>query len=129
MSKFESAMRLALNYHQAFNRHDVTSMLELISDDCNFESSYPAPDGTVYSGKESITRFWEQFFRESPEAQIKIEELFGLGERCVMHWKYSWVDTQGVKGHIRGVDIFRAINGAICDQQSYVKGAMTDLSG
>ena len=122
MSKLESAIRVVLEFNKAFNRHDVASMMQLMSDDCVFETTDPAPDGAVYSGKEVVTHFWQDFFRESPHAHIEIEEIFGFGERCIMRWRYSWVDMGEKKGHIRGVDIFRVRNGSIREKLSYVKG-------
>ena len=122
MSKLESAIRVVLELNEAFNRHDVTGMMQLMSDDCIFENTDPAPDGAVYSGKEVVTQFWRDFFRESPHAYLEIEEIFGLGERCIMRWRYSWVDIGEEKGHVRGVDIFRVRNGAIREKLSYVKG-------
>lgn len=122
MSKIESAIRVVLEFNEAFNRHDVAGMMQLMSDDCVFEDTHPAPDGTVYSGKEDVTNYWQNFFRESPQAHIHIEEIFGFGERCIMRWNYSWVDLGGEKGHVRGVDIFRVRSGSIREKQSYVKG-------
>jgi predicted SnoaL-like aldol condensation-catalyzing enzyme len=122
MSKLESAIRIVLEFHEAFNRHDVAGMMKLMSDDCIFENTNPPPDGAVYSGKEVVTHFWQDFFRESPHAHIEIEEIFSFGERCVMRWRYSWVNMGGEKGHVRGVDIFRVRNGSICEELSYVKG-------
>lgn len=122
MSKLESSTRVVLAFNEAFNRHDVAGMMQLISHDCIFENTDPAPDGTVYSGKEAVTDFWQAFFRESPQAHIEIEEIFGLGERCIMRWRYSWVDRAGENGHVRGVDIFRVRNGSIREKLSYVKG-------
>ena len=122
MSRLESATRLILEFNQAFNRHDVAGMMQLMSDDCVFENTKPAPDGAVVSGKEDVTKFWQDFFRESPQAHIEIEEIFGFGERCIMRWRYSWVDKGGEKGHVRGVDIFRVRSGSIREKLSYVKG-------
>ena len=122
MSRLESAIRIVLEFNEAFNRHDVAGMMQLVSDDCVFENTGPAPDGVGYSGKEVITRFWQDFFRESPYAHIEIEEIFSLGLRCIMRWKYDWIDLSGKKGHVRGVDIFQIKNGFICGKFSYVKG-------
>jgi len=119
MSKVESAARLVLEFNEAFNRHDVPGMMRLMSEDCIFENTWPAPDGTAYTGKEAVTRFWEDFFRESPQAHIDIEEVFGFGNRCIMRWKYSWGDAAG---HVRGVDIFQVREGRIYEKLSYVKG-------
>jgi predicted SnoaL-like aldol condensation-catalyzing enzyme len=122
LSKLESAIRVVLAFNEAFNRQDVAGMMQLMSDDCIFENTDPAPDGVVYSGKEAVTQFWRGFFNESPKAHIEIEEIFGLGERCIMRWRYDWLDAAGEKGHVRGVDIFRVRNGSICEKLSYVKG-------
>lgn len=122
LSRFETAMRVVLAFHEAFNRHDVPGMMQFASDDIVFENTTPPPDGGIYSGKEAVTRFWEAFFTDSPRARIEIEEIFGLGERCVMRWVYYWVDAAGKPGHVRGVDIFRVRNGLICEKLSYVKG-------
>src|SRR5215207_2731596 len=102
MSKIETALRLVLEFNEAFNHHDVAGMMQLMSDDCVFENTSPAPDGTVYAGKAAVTQFWQDFFFNSPHAQIEIEEIFGLGMRCIMRWKYEWVDAAGTAGHVRG---------------------------
>lgn len=117
MSKIESSIRTVMEFNDAFNRHDVQGMMQLMTDDCVFENTDPAPDGTAYSGKEAVTRFWEDFFRESSKAHIEIEEIFGFGNRCVMRWKYTWGD-----GHVRGVDVFKLKDGLISEKLSYVKG-------
>jgi predicted SnoaL-like aldol condensation-catalyzing enzyme len=122
MQRLETAMRVVLQFNEAFNRHDVAGMMQLMSDDCVFENTRPAPDGTVYAGKEAVTCFWRDFFRESPQAHIKIEEVFGFGERCIMRWRHSWVDARGEQGHVRGVDVFRVRSGLIREKLSYVKG-------
>jgi predicted SnoaL-like aldol condensation-catalyzing enzyme len=122
MDRFESGVRLIIAFNEAFNRHDVAGMMAMMSDDCVFENTDPAPDGTVYQGKAVVTQFWQEFFIQSPESHIKIEEALGFGNRVVMLWRYDWVDATGEKGHVRGVDIFRVQNGLISEKLSYVKG-------
>ena len=122
MSKVESAIRVVLAFNEAFNRHDVTGMMQLMTDDCIFENTAPSPDGTLYTGKEAVTQFWQEFFRESPQAHLEIEEIFGFDKRCVLRWRYHWVEATGQKGHVRGVDIFKVRDGFISEKLSYVKG-------
>lgn len=122
MEKLESAIRAVLEFNETFNRHDVAGMMQRMSEGCIFENTAPAPDGTVFKGKEAITQFWRDFFAASPHAHIDIEEIFGYGERCIMRWKYSWEDLEGKKGHIRGADIYRVKHGLIFEKLSYVKG-------
>lgn len=122
MARIESAIRVVIAFNEAFNQHDVTGMMALMSENCIFENTSPAPDGTPYNGQKAVRQFWDDFFRESPQAHIEIEELFGLGLRCVMRWRYSWVDAAGNSGYVRGVDIFRVESNLICEKLSYVKG-------
>ena len=122
MSRLENSTRLILAFNEAFNRHDVEGMMSMMHEDCVFENTDPAPDGTRYAGKEAVTRFWQDFFRESPHAHIDIEEIFGFSDRCVMRWKYTWLDAAGSGGHVRGVDLFRVRDGLISEKFSYVKG-------
>jgi len=122
MSRLEAASRAVLAFNEAFNRHDVAGMMRLMSDDCVFENTAPAPDGAVVAGKPAVTQFWQDFFRASPQAHIEIEEILGFGNRCIMRWRYDWVDAAGQKGHVRGVDIYHVKDGSICEKLSYVKG-------
>ncbi len=117
MSKIEEAIRVVMQFNDAFNQHDVPVMMALMSEDCLFENTSPAPDGTIYKGQADVRQFWESFFQESSQAHIEIEEIFGFGERCVMRWTYSWGS-----GHVRGVDIFHVRQGLITEKLSYVKG-------
>ena len=122
MAKFEGSLRLVLEFNEAFNRHDVAGMMRLMSDDCFFENTTPAPDGGVYKGKEAVAQFWQDFFLESPQARITIEETFSAGFRCVVRWRYDWVDRSGNRGHVRGVDLYQVRDRLICEKLSYVKG-------
>lgn len=124
LSRAESAMRAVLAFNQACNRQDIPGMMQLLSNDCLFESPDPAPDGTVYRGRQEIAQFWHDFFSQSPHAHFDIAEVFGFGDRCVMRWQYSWEDAVGVKGHVRGADIFRVRDGLIYEVFSYVKGSV-----
>lgn len=69
-----------------------------------------------------MTQFWQDFFQASPQAHIKIEEIFGWGNRCIIRWIYTWGDEAGNQGHVRGVDIFKVRDGLISEKLSYVKG-------
>ncbi len=124
MSRIESAIRIVLDFYEAFNRHDVTGMTKLLSDDCVIESAGPLPDGAVYSGLEAIRGYWEELFRQSPHAHITIEETFGMGLRCIAHLKFEWDDADGEKKHVRGIDVFQVKEDLICKMSSYVKGSV-----
>jgi len=41
MSQIESSVRTVMEFNDAFNRHDVAGMMQLMSDDCVFENTDP----------------------------------------------------------------------------------------
>lgn len=109
-------------FNQALNDHDVEGMMRWMTPDCVFENTSPAPDGERFEGRAAVRAFWEAFFEQSTGAHIEIEEIFALGERCVMRWRYRWAAPDGQPGHVRGVDVYTVRDGRIAEKLSYVKG-------
>jgi ketosteroid isomerase-like protein len=108
-------------FNEAFNRHDVDAIMSWMTEDCVFENTRPAPDGTRLSGQAAVRAFWEEFFDRSPQARFETEELVAFGDRCIVRWIYRWVRDEK-PGHVRGVDVFRVRDGKIAEKLSYVKG-------
>jgi ketosteroid isomerase-like protein len=100
----------------AWAAHDLDATLALVTDDCAFESTEPAPDGTRHVGRSAIRRAWQPIFDDT-EAVFETEEVFAIGDRVVQRWRYSWSD-----GHVRGIDVFRTRGGLVAEKLSYVKG-------
>ena len=119
----ESAATLAVveRFNEAFNRHDVDAVMAAMTDDCIFDSTRPPPDGERIVGQAAVRKFWEAFFARSPEARFDAEEAFAAGDRAVVRWVYHWV-REGMRGHIRGVDVFKVRDGRVAEKLSYVKG-------
>ena len=108
-------------FNEAFNRHDVDEIMGCMTDDCVFENTRPAPDGTRLSGQAAVRAFWAEFFQRSPQARFETEDIFAAGDRCVVQWTYHWV-RDGAPGRVRGVDVFRVRDGKVAEKFSYVKG-------
>ena len=119
MSKIESGMRLVLEFKDAFNNHDVDGMTALMSKDCIFESIEPSPIGEVHTGKDAVMEFWQAYFTIYPNVKMEVEELFGMGDRCILRWKHLYDERHN--RYMRGVDIFRVKDGLISEQLSYGK--------
>lgn len=116
------SVSVVMRFNEALNARDVDGMMRLMTDDCVFENTYPAPDGTRYTGQAQVRTFWDSSFQTSRYARIEVELIFGMGVRCVMLWKYHWVNGDGEQGNIRGVDIYSLEGGLIAEKLSYVKG-------
>ena len=117
----DAASSVVERFNEAFNRHDVDGIMALMTEDCIFENTRPAPDGTRVAGQPAVRAFWAEFFQRSPQAHFDTEELFESGDRCVVRWIYRWV-RDGIQGHVRGVDVFRVRDGKVAEKLSYVKG-------
>lgn len=122
LSEADAVIQLVIAFNDALNAGDVDGMMRLMSEDCVFENTVPAPDGTRYEGQQAVRAFWELFFRGSRSPRIEIEEIFAMGGRCVMRWVYSWLDSSGNRRRVRGVDVYRIRAGFIAEKLSYVKG-------
>jgi len=118
----ESTIEVINQFNEVFNRHDVPAVMALMTEDCIFDNTYPAPDGERFEGQEAVGRFWEEFFRSSPDANFQSEEMFACGDRCVICWRYNWTNADGSRSHIRGVDILRVRDGKVAEKLAYVKG-------
>jgi ketosteroid isomerase-like protein len=109
-------------FNEAFNRHDVDAVMAAMTEDCLFENTSPPPDGERYYGQAAVRAYWEHFFVSSPHATFETEDIFAGGDRCVVCWRYRWVEQDGKHGHIRGVDVFRVRDGKVAEKFAYVKG-------
>jgi ketosteroid isomerase-like protein len=122
ISQTDQTAAVIERFNDAFNRHDVDAVMAAMTDDCIFENTSPAPDGTRYEGAAAVRGFWERFFRGSPHAHFEAEDQTFAGDRAVVAWVYTWRDESGTVGHIRGVDLFRVRDGKVAEKLSYVKG-------
>jgi ketosteroid isomerase-like protein len=100
----------------AWANHDLDAAMELVTEDCVFDNTSPAPDGTHCVGHDAIRAAWSPIFND-PATRFEPEETFAVDDRVVQRWRYSWAD-----GHVRGVDVFRTRNGRVAEKLSYVKG-------
>jgi hypothetical protein len=100
----------------AWADHDLDAALAMITDDCLFDATGPAPDGTRCVGADAIRAAWGPIFADT-RSQFEAEETFQADDRVVQRWRYTFDG-----GHVRGVDLFRVRDGKVAEKLSYVKG-------
>jgi ketosteroid isomerase-like protein len=96
--------------------------MALMTDDCAFESTGPAPDGVRHEGPAAVRAAWERLFADTAEPSFTWEETAAYGDRGVVRWRFSWRNPDGTEGHVRGVDVITVRDGKIAEKLSYVKG-------
>ena len=100
----------------AWAEHDLESVLSMLTDDCVFDATGPAPDGMRCVGHDAIRAAWKPIF-DDPSSVFEVEQTIEAGDHIIGLWRYSWAD-----GHIRGVDVFLVRDGLVAEKLSYVKG-------
>ncbi|HYK28296.1 MAG TPA: nuclear transport factor 2 family protein [Streptosporangiaceae bacterium] len=113
----DEAREVIERFHEALNRRDLGALSDLITDDCIFDATSPAPDGTRHIGRQAVLDACREFFAGSATTHFEMEEMFGAGDRVIVRWLYSWGD-----GHVRGVDVLRVRAGRVAETLAYVKG-------
>ena len=68
----ESVIR---RFNSAINDHDIDAVMDLMSEDCIFENTFPAPDGTRHVGQSMVRKELGDFLLSSPLAYFQEEEL------------------------------------------------------
>jgi predicted ester cyclase len=91
--------------------------MALMTEDCVFENTLPPPDGERHVGHVAVRRFWDTFFRDTPQARFEAEEMVVAGDRAAVRWRFDWGS-----GHVRGIDLLKVREGKVAEKLSYVKG-------
>ena len=112
----------AARFSEAFGRGDVAAIMSLMTDDCVFEATGPAPDGVRHEGADAVRRVWEDLFATTANPAFTEESLEVHGDRAVLRWRFSWTEPEGSPGHVRGLDLLRLRDGKVSEKLSYVKG-------
>jgi ketosteroid isomerase-like protein len=106
-------------FHDAFDRHDSEAMEDLVADDCVIENTSPAPNGARLVGKAACLANWQGLAKSTGTWFVR-EEVFVVGERVVIRWRYCWGDDDCQS--IRGINLMRICDGRIVEAMGYVKG-------
>lgn len=109
-------------FSAAFGIGDVDGIMALMTEDCVFESTGPAPDGVRVHGASAVRAVWQELFTTTREARFAEEDAFVAGDRAVLRWRFTWVEADGTPGHVRGVDVLTLRDGKVAEKLSYVKG-------
>jgi uncharacterized protein (TIGR03086 family) len=109
-------------FSAAFGSGDVGAIMALMTEDCVFEATGPAPDGTRLAGADAVRGVWTELFGGTRGAAFTEEESYAGGDRGVLRWRFDWIGDDGVPGHVRGADVLRFRDGLVCEKLSYVKG-------
>jgi steroid delta-isomerase-like uncharacterized protein len=109
-------------FADAWNRHDVDTLMSFMSEDCIFEAS-AGPDacGTRYAGREAVRAGFAEVWATFPDAHWGNARHFVCGNRGVSEWTFTGTRVDGARVEVHGCDLFTFHDGKIALKNSYRK--------
>ena len=106
----------------AFNRHDIESVMRYFADDCVFFTvSGTEVFGTRIEGRDAIAKAFEGVWTSMPDAVWEDHRHTCTGDMGVSRWTFRGTDNRGQMTEAEGVDIFRFANGKIVEKHAFRK--------
>ena len=94
-------------FADAWNRHDVDSLMSFMTDDCVFEASAgPEVCGTRFEGREAVRAGYADVWKTFPDAHWGNAQHFVCGERGVSEWTFTGTRADGTWVEVHGCDLF-----------------------
>ena len=110
------------SFADAFNRHDIDGIMELMTDDCVFEASGgPDLNGKRFTGQDEVRRAFIDVFETWPDAQWREARHFISGNRGFSEWIFTGTNKDGIRTEVTGCDLFSFKAGKIAVKNSYRK--------
>jgi uncharacterized protein (TIGR02246 family) len=105
------------SFNDAFNRHDVDAVVDLMTEDVVFENT----SGLRFEGREAVRAVLTRAFALMSSGWFDTDEIFAAADRCVVRWTYAFHRGEPERGVVQGVDLFRVREAKVSEKFSYVK--------
>jgi len=113
---------LLQGFLDAFNRHDLDSIMEYFADDCTFYMPRGSgPRGERYSGKEAVRAGLAGRFEGIPDVHYGDDRHWACGDFGVSEWTLTGTSVSGKRIEVRGVDLLEFVDGRITRKDSFWK--------
>ncbi len=114
--------KLLKGFLEAFNRHDLDSIMAFFAEDCVFYMPRGAgPRGDRYSGKDAVRAGLAKRFEGIPDVHYGDDQHWVCGDFAVSEWTLTGTSTTGKHIEVRGVDLLEFAQGKITRKDSFWK--------
>ena len=113
---------LLKGFLEAFNRHDLDSIMDYFADDCVFYMPRGAkPRGDRYVGKKEVRAGLAKRFEGIPDVHYGDDQHWVCGRLGVSEWTLTGTTALGQEIEVRGVDLLEFVDGKIIRKDSFWK--------
>lgn len=111
------------SFLEAFNRHDLDSIMDYFADDCVFYMPRGAkPRGDRFIGKKEVRAGLAKRFEGIPDVHYGDDQHWICGDDFgVSEWTLTGTTTSGQRIEVRGVDLLEFSQGKITRKDSFWK--------
>jgi len=74
-TRTQSTLDIIERFNQAVNQHDLDLTMALMTSDCVFENTYPAPDGERFTGQPAVRGFGKTFLSHHQTRTLNLKKL------------------------------------------------------
>ena len=114
--------KLLKGFLEAFNRHDLDSIMGYFAEDCVFYMPRgSAPRGDRYVGKNEVRAGLAKRFEGIPDVHYGEDQHWACGDFGVSEWTLTGTSVSGQKIEVRGVDLLEFVRGKIIRKDSFWK--------
>jgi steroid delta-isomerase-like uncharacterized protein len=109
-------------FADAWNQHDLTALMSMMTDDCVFEASAgPQVNGQRSAGQQAVRAAYAAVFDAFHDAHWAGARHFIAGDRGVSEWTFTGTQKDGKRVEVSGCDLFTFRGGKIAIKNSYRK--------
>jgi len=115
-------VKLLKGFLDAFNRHDLDSIMGYFAQDCVFYMPRGArPRGDRYVGKENVRAGLAKRLEGIPNVRYGEDQHWACGDFGVSEWTLTGTSVSGTRLEVRGVDLLEFVDGKITRKDSFWK--------
>ena len=93
-------------FDDAWARKDLDTLMQFVTDDCEYHASVGPEPGRRYVGKEAVRRGFATMLDYDADCEPLPGRLQVFGDRGVAEWAYTRTDASGQATVVRGCDLF-----------------------
>lgn len=115
-------IELLKGFLEAFNRHDLDSIMGYFAEDCVFYTPRgSAPRGDRFVGKNEVRAGLAKRFEGIPDVHYGEDQHWVGDDFGVSEWTLTGTSASGQKIEVRGVDLLEFAEGKITRKDSFWK--------
>ena len=115
-------VELLKGFLDAFNRHDLESIMDYFADDCVFYMPRGSEiRGDRFIGKKNVRAALATRFQGIPDVHYGEDQHWACGNFGVSEWTLTGTSISGKLIAVRGVDLLEFVDGRITRKDSFWK--------